>query len=76
MTLISFSQVSKLYQAIHWLKWASDQGSDFNRRYVEPCHCNWEFVVHENNYSLDCMAGEDEGKSGYFQCAVHLPVDT
>ncbi len=21
------------------------------------------------------MAGEDEGKSGYFQCAVHLPVD-
>ena len=28
----------------------------------------------KKNYSPDCMAGEDEGKSGYFQCAVHLPV--
>ncbi len=33
------------------------------------------FIVHEKNYSPDSMAGEDEGKSGYFQCAVHLPVD-
>ncbi len=36
---------------------------------------HWKFVVHEKNYSPDCTAGEDEGKSGYFQCAVHLPVD-
>ncbi len=36
---------------------------------------HWKFVVHEKNYSPDCMAGEDEGKSGNFQCAVHLPVD-
>ena len=35
----------------------------------------FKFVVHEKNYSQDCMAGEDDGKSGYFQCAVHLPVD-
>ena len=27
------------------------------------------------NYLPDCMTGEDEGKSDYFQCAVHLPVD-
>ncbi len=36
---------------------------------------HWKFVVHEKNYLPDCTAGEDEGKSGYFQCAVHLPVD-
>ncbi len=36
---------------------------------------HWTFVVHEKNYSLDCMAGEHEGKSDHFQCAVHLPVD-
>ncbi len=36
---------------------------------------HWKFVVHENNHSPDCMAGEDEGKSGYLQSAVHLPVD-
>ena len=29
-----------------------------------------EFVVHEKKYSLDCTAGEDEGISGYFQCAI------
>ncbi len=36
---------------------------------------HWKFVVHEKNYLPDCTAGDDEGKSGYFQCAVHLPVD-
>ena len=36
---------------------------------------HWKYVVREKNYSPDCMAGEDEGKSGHFQCAVHLPVD-
>ncbi len=36
---------------------------------------HWKFFVHEKNYSPDCTAGEDEGKSGYFQWAVHLPAD-
>ena len=36
---------------------------------------HWKFVVHEKNYSPNCLAGEDEGKSGYFQCGVHLLVD-
>ena len=36
---------------------------------------HWKFVVHEKNYLPDCVAGEDEGKSDYFQCAVHLLVD-
>ncbi len=36
---------------------------------------HWKFVVHEKNYSLDCMAGEDENKFGYFHCAVHLLVE-
>ena len=31
--------------------------------------------MHEKNYSPDCTAGEDEGKSGCFQCAVHLLLD-
>ena len=31
--------------------------------------------MHEKNYSPDCGAGENERKSSYFQCAVHLPVD-
>ena len=34
--------------------------------------CHWKFVVHDKNYSPDCTAGEDEGKSAYFQCEVHL----
>ena len=36
---------------------------------------HWKFAVHEKNYSRDCVPGEDEGKSGYFQYAVHLLVD-
>ncbi len=36
---------------------------------------HWKFVWHEQNYSPDCVAGEDEGKSGYFQCAVHFLVN-
>ncbi len=36
---------------------------------------HWKFVAQEKNYSSDYTTGEDEGKSGYFQCAVHLPVD-
>ena len=44
--------------------------------YIHAYHLsNWKFVVHEKNYSSDCMAREDEGKSGHFQCVVHLPVD-
>ena len=34
-----------------------------------------EFLLHRKNYSLDCTTGEDEFKSEYFQCAVHLPFD-
>ena len=29
----------------------------------------------KKNYLSDCVAGEDEGKYGYFQCEVHLLVD-
>ena len=43
-------------------------------RNIPDCF-HWKFVVREKNYSPDCMAGEDEGKSGYFQCTVHLLVD-
>ena len=35
---------------------------------------HWKLVVHGRNYSPDCVAAEDEGKSGYFPCAVHLLV--
>ncbi len=34
-----------------------------------------EICFEGKNYSLDCTAGEDEGKFDYFQCVVHLPVD-
>ena len=32
-----------------------------------------EFLLHGKNYSPDCTTEEDEGKSGYFQYAFHLP---
>ncbi len=35
----------------------------------------WKLVLHEKNYSPDCTDGKDEDNSGYFQCAVHLPVN-
>ena len=42
-------------------------------------HFYWDFIENllcmKKNYSLDCAAGEDEGTSGYFECAVHLLVD-